>query len=258
MTKKNLKKQLTTFQIDSGNKKRLITTYKKDPFGAALKQQHLEDLKLLEDKYDLDTNCIYAYLKNQSIQMLVNKHLVSTHFYQFDISKFFESIDHQKLLTKLDKTAIDFNQKLIFECSNGKNHGLSLGLVPSPYLSNIYLSDFDKQLTTTLLKFDDQLIYSRYSDDITISSKHQLDFTKIAEIVANLLSIENLTVNQKKSKYTHLSNKGQHLKVLGLNIICGESSNYITVGRKFKKNTAYEKSQKRKQAMEAYITYNER
>lgn len=252
-----MNKYLTTFPLQTGKKKRLITTYRGDENGNYLRNKHEADLQLLEANYPIDTNYAFAYLKNQSIRILVSKHLDNCYFYQFDISNFFASINHQILLDKLATTEADWNLQLINECSNNKPIGLALGLVPSPYLSNIYLADFDQVLISELKSIDNSIVYTRYSDDLTISASNQLDQELLLELLTKLLANVGLTINSSKSKSFKLDTKGQHIKVLGLNIIRGQQSNYVTVGRKFKTNMAHERNPQRKQAMDSYIRYNE-
>ncbi len=252
-----MKKYLTTFPIVTGKKKRLITTYRSNQDGEFMRSKHTQDLLTLEQNYTIDTEYSFAYLKEQSIKLLVNKHLANNHFYQFDIANFFGSIDHSILLAKLTATDSGFNQSLINECSNNKPSGLALGLIPSPYLSNIYLTEFDQLMVERLTAIDETIVYTRYSDDLTISSNTKLDLNTIQDLISDLLATDNLTINSTKTRETNLVQTGQHIKILGLNIIHGERSNYITVGRKFKRNTHYEQNDARKHAMASYIKYNE-
>ncbi len=252
-----MKKYLTTFPIVTGNKKRLITTYRSNIDGQYLRNKHIEDLKHLEQHYSIDTEYSFAYLKQQSIKKLVNKHIENCYFYQFDLSNFFGSIDHHILLQKLNATELEFNQRLITECSNNKQVGLALGLIPSPYLSNIYLEQFDKELVTALKNVDDSVVYTRYSDDLTISSSSEIELSKVINIIETLLSSVNLDLNPSKTRTTQLVKKGQHIKILGLNLVYGQEVNYVTVGRKFKRNASFEFDPTRKHAMDSYIKYNE-
>ncbi len=253
-----MKKYLVTFPITTGTKKRLITTYRSDQYGSELRDKHQADLALLEAQYKLNTDYAFAYIKSQSIKNLVAKHLDNRYFYQFDIKNFFGSIDHSLLLAMLNATDDDFNHQLIHECSNNKPVGLALGLIPSPYLSNIYLSQFDYHVVTALNKLGANIVYTRYSDDLTISSPSELSLDELTTILQTQLAALNLQLHPNKTRSIELFKKGQHIKVLGLNVIRGENSNYVTVGRKFKANTIIEKDRLRKSAMQAYIDYNER
>lgn len=252
-----MKKYLTTFPLATGKKKRLITTYRSNQDGEFMRNKHLKALTTLEQNYTINTDYSFAYLKEQSIKKLVYKHIDNRYFYQFDITNFFGSIDHQILLDKLVSSDDNFNQSLISECSNGKPMGLALGLIPSPYLSNIYLGEFDEKLVTALKKLDSSIIYTRYSDDLTISCQNELELSELEKLLNKLLEDVKLQLNDSKTRCTEVTKKGQHIKVLGLNIIHGEEQNYITVGRKFKRNTKYQCDPQKKHAMDSYINYNE-
>lgn len=252
-----MKKYLTTFPLATGKKKRLITTYRSNPDGEFMRDKHLKALNVLEQSYTINTDYSFAYLKEQSIKKLVYKHIDNSYFYQFDITNFFGSIDHQILLDKLSSTDDTFNQTLISECSNGKPMGLALGLIPSPYLSNIYLGNFDEKLVTALKDIDSSIIYTRYSDDLTISCQNKLELNELEKLINKLLSVVKLQLNDSKTCYTEVTKKGQHIKVLGLNIIHGEEKNYITVGRKFKRSAKHQFDPQKKHAMDSYINFNE-
>lgn len=249
--------QLVTYPIYTGKKKRMITTYRNSKEGNLLKINHSRDLEYLESQYSINTDYAFAYIKNQSIKALVNKHIDNTYFYQFDIANFFGSIDHDLLYAKMRETTDVFNEQLIDECSNNQPIGLALGLIPSPFLSNIYLSDFDNKLVSKLQVLDSNIVYTRYSDDLTISSNTKLDLNIIIEIIKELLTIDKLNINPSKTKQFELVKKGQHVKILGLNLVRGEQNNYVTVGRKFKNNTYIETNPIKRKAMEAYIYFNE-
>lgn len=252
-----MNEQLVTYPIYTGKKKRMITTYRNSKEGNLLKISHSRDLEYLESKYSLNTDYAFAYIKNQSIKALVNKHIESTYFYQFDIANFFGSINHDLLYTKMENTADVFNEQIINECSNNQSIGLALGLIPSPFLSNIYLANFDQKLVLKLQELDPNIIYTRYSDDLTISSKTKLDLNYLVKLISDLLALEKLSINTSKTKQFELVKKGQHIKILGLNLVRGELTNYVTVGRKFKNNTYIEANPIKRQAMEAYINFNE-
>ncbi len=252
-----MKKYLTTFTLTDANKNRLITTYRKNADGQMMRKKHRQDLLLLEQNYQIDQNIVFAYTKKQSIKQLVTKHLTNTHFYKFDIKSFFPSIDHTLLCTKLDATDKSFNNKLVYECSNNKKSGLALGLIPSAFLSNIYMAQFDVQILAYLNTLNCNAVYTRYSDDIIISTNKYIEIELTQAVIINYLHELKLALNHNKTKYFELRKKGDHIKVLGLNIVRGASANYVTVGRKFKKEWLHEQDIIRKNAMRGYIDYNE-
>ena len=67
------------------------------------------------------------------------------------------------------------------------------------------MKDFDEKLSRELKNFfpDKNIQYSRYSDDITISTKYKIDKTSIQNIIKNLIddSYSFLEINSKKTRY---------------------------------------------------------
>lgn len=244
-----------TFPLKTGKKTRILTTYNNNYEGDNLRKWHHTMLDMLIDEQNIDYKYAFAYLPKQSIKKLVNMHLSNNYFYLFDISNFFPSIDHQILLSKIGNSSK--YEHLVYTSANGKSRGLAIGLVPSPFLSNVYLVEFDTIIAKKLGQLDDKLVYTRYSDDISISSGQQLDIEVIQNVLADCLQPLKLRIHEGKTHHKVLLKKGDHVKLLGLNIIRGENENYITVGRKFKRNTEKEHDQMRKKAMNAYIKYNE-
>lgn len=93
-------------------------------------------------------------------------------------------------------------------------------MVTSPILSNIYMDFFDARFSA---KYP-HLIYTRYSDDMLISSDVWFDYKGVLNF--NLQQI------------------GDHVKFLGLNIVHGaEHDNYITVGERYIKDVCLNISQ---------------
>jgi RNA-directed DNA polymerase len=111
-----------------------------------------------------------------------------------DISKFFDSIDHNILENILVRKNLDENTKWLikniissFEKSPGK--GLPLGNVTSQLFSNVYLNELD-QYAKHILKAK---YYIRYCDDFVIVSKNreylQSLIPKISEFLETKLKL---------------------------------------------------------------------
>jgi len=111
-----------------------------------------------------------------------------------DISKFFDSIDHNILKNILFKKDLDINTKwliaqIIKSFEKTKNKGLPLGNVTSQLFSNIYLNEFDQFVKHKLkIKY-----YIRYCDDFVIVSKNkrflELLISQIALFLMNKLGL---------------------------------------------------------------------
>lgn len=112
-----------------------------------------------------------------------------------DISKYFESIDHQILFKLIQKKIVDQKVlwviKIILESSNKElDRGIPIGNLTSQLFANIYLNELDQFIKHRLrMKY-----YIRYMDDFLIldSSKKKLRQikTEIREFLRNRLKLE--------------------------------------------------------------------
>ncbi len=247
--------KVITFPLITGQKKRLITTYAKNNAGLELKQKHQVVLSTF-DYSIFNYDVTFAYLPQQNAKQLVQKHLQSKYFYQFDVKDFFLTIDLTILKTLATKYQTNDLSQVIDECAFSKDKGLGIGLLPSPYLSNLYLLEFDKQMEK--YASNNNLIYTRYADDLTFSCKQNFDKTKLINKLQIELSPLKLQLNLNKTHSSHLIYIGDSVKILGLNLVNGKNTPYITVSRKFKKLAQLENNHLRKIGMNNYIHYNQK
>ncbi len=243
------------FQITSGTKKRIITTYKNNEAGLKLRSEHQEIIKQLNyELFNYETT--FAYLPQQNTKKLALKHLENAHFYQFDLKDFFLSIDLTILKTISRELLQDYNYDIVInQCAFSETKGLGIGLLPSPYFSNLYLLNFDQVMNKYATA--NNLVYTRYADDITLSSPNPVDQLTIEGVITEALTPLKLTLNQKKTHYKHLKSTGDSVKILGINIVKGKMTNYLTISRKFKKQTISETNPTKATGMKNYIDYHQ-
>lgn len=148
------------------------------------------------------------------------KHKNSNVFIHMDIKKFFDNIT---------KNHINFSNNFhiqLFEESLASHGGLAQGSVLAPLFSNIIMKEFDEKVNNYCEQND--IIYTRYSDDIYLSSQKEFN---IIPFITEELNKMNFTVNEKKTNITNFKNQN-HVKILGFNIVRGKYNNYLTIGRK--------------------------
>ncbi len=185
-------------------------------------------LKMKED-------CVFSYRKGCSTFDAVAKHSANSRFFNTDIKNFFPSIgrnfSHEILKSNSLNIPIDD-----IDCFYDKildfiivDNCLPIGFSTSPSFSNASLFIFDNSIQDYCKKND--LVYSRYSDDIIISSNKDENIVNIYETVSNLLSNINngkFSLNKNKTKNVR---KGNKVKILGMVIL---PSGRITVDMKMK------------------------
>lgn len=173
-------------------------------------------LNVLEPIFEPDFLPIsYAYRKGKSVHQVVEEILsLRDEGYEWvvdaDIEKFFDSIDHEKLMGVISQKILEKSPlRLIYGwLSVGimnqhrleRQHlGTIQGAIISPLLANIYLTEFDK----ILLEKGFKLI--RYADDFVILCKSYEECEKAFQAAERALKSLNLALNRRKTKIVHFS-----------------------------------------------------
>lgn len=143
-----------------------------------------------------------------------------------DISKFFASINHDILKSKLqrrikDKAAL----KIVFDIIDSNEQGLYIGSMTSQILAIFYLNDLDHFIKEDLkIKY-----YVRYQDDFLLFHNSKQYLKDCLQNIDNFLQKEKLTLNSKTRIYKNTNN----FLFLGRNKK-GKYSRYRNVKRKLK------------------------
>ena len=190
------------------SKKRVVYTYNEEETYILKVITYLFS-KRYDEKYS--NNC-YSFRRNIMVKDGI-KRIISTpnlnqlYGYKIDISNYFNSIDINLLLKKLenflssDKRLFNFLKKLLLDTKvmfNGKiiheNKGIMAGVPISSFLANIFLKDIDTYFE------NENILYLRYSDDIILFAEKEL-INYYIEKLDNFILINKLTINKEKIKY---------------------------------------------------------
>lgn len=121
-----------------------------------------------------------------------------------DFHHYFESIDHEILLNKVNDLIIDedlFNIYKYFIQKYG-DKGLGLGSEISQISALFYLNNVDHYIKERLrCKY-----YARYMDDCYIISNNKQELGKYLDIIKDLVKDLNLELNLKKTKISKINN----------------------------------------------------
>lgn len=187
-------------------------------------------------------DCVYSYRRGRNIAMHALQHSHSNYITRFDFSDFFPSITGVVIRdlfigAELNKF-VDFDRKVTeaiirLVCRHNKSSNrlvLSIGAPSSPHLSNALLYNFDCEMAQIAKRMKG--IYTRYADDIYISSTSKESIGKLEEafmaVAARMLPY--LQVNKRKTQ--HLSRK-RRMSVTGVNITPQRS---LSIGRDLKRS----------------------
>ena len=105
---------------------------------------------------------------------------------------------------------------------------LPQGAPTSPFMSNLYMRRFDTQIQSLLRKYiSDDILYTRYADDLTFSSNSRA-VERVIPIVRGKLRALNLEINDAKTKFMTPSMRQE---VTGININSGKP----TIAKKYRR-----------------------
>lgn len=176
-----------------------------------------------------------GFAEGRSIVNNAEKHLNQNYVFNIDLSDFFPSIDQARVWRRLQLPPFNFTREVaniiaglcsIEMTQEGednnpvKSYKLPQGAPTSPLLTNAICDTLDRRLAALAKRFG--LHYTRYADDITFSSMHNVyqpdsPFRKELE---RIISGQNFKINPKKTRLHH---RGQRQEVTGLTV--GEKIN---------------------------------
>ena len=190
------------------------------------------------DFMEVNKNVVFSYRKGVSTYDALYPHKDNKYILSTDIKSFFLHIDKEDI-----KSLIWQNKKnyLIKEEDIEKyldrlvnlvsyNDILPIGAPTSPKISNAYLFEFDNRLEEYCQ--NNEIIYTRYSDDFIFSSDTKDEFSTLLNTIKKLLISSNLEKFELNESKTKLQKKGSKVMLLGLVIT---PNGIITVDKKIKR-----------------------
>ncbi|WP_422527067.1 reverse transcriptase domain-containing protein [Serratia fonticola] len=181
---------------------------------------------------------VFSYRKEVNIADAVRPHSNSNFIYRTDISNFFSSINPQAIKNKLleNKECINFidsdeiirySDRILELCTI--DNQLPIGFPSSPSISNFCFIDYDNAISNYCVK--NSLIYTRYADDLIISSVGEINKEELSSVIASLVSTdENMRFNLNYKKTKIITRKYER-HILGVSIL---EDGKLTVSRKMK------------------------
>lgn len=180
---------------------------------------------------------VYSYVENKNIALNAREHIGSNYFIRLDFTDFFPSISGAVIaqflkdstesgFIALDKDAIQAVVRLLCRIDpETRRLALTIGAPSSPQVSNTILYGFDEVISKGAAEKD--AIYTRYADDVYISSKRMAAIDEMEIFFRRALreKLPFIQINEKKVQ--HLSRK-RRVTITGINI---SSDRKVSIGR---------------------------
>jgi RNA-directed DNA polymerase len=139
-------------------------------------------------------------------------HEGNRHILNIDLRDFFPSIKKEQVLSAFRTLGYnDIVSSQLAELTT-YNDQLPQGAPTSPYLANLIAGNMDVRLLKYC--YENGLTYSRYADDITISSVNKIE-KNVVSILDDYVRESGFLVNKKKTRF---SGPGQRIEVTGITI----------------------------------------
>lgn len=184
----------------------------------------------------------FAYVKGRCTIDSIKRHQQneSKWFAKLDFSNFFGSTTEDFVISMFSmifpfseivkrRDGLEALRKALSLCF--LNGGLPQGTPISPTITNVMMIPIDHQICNELRKMDEHYVYTRYADDILISSKVSFDYDKLQDYILGVLKKFNAPFILKKEKTRYGSSAGRNWN-LGVML---NKDNEITIGHQKKK-----------------------
>jgi RNA-directed DNA polymerase len=187
----------------------------------------------------------YAYVYKRDCNKAIQRHqaIKSNWFLKLDIKKFFDSCEPEFIKKQLRmlypfgimqedsyNTFITNLNRLIT-----KNNGLPQGTPLSPVITNLIMVPIDRDINRELHNYfkdkQQSFMYTRYADDMLISSNKEMIVNEVVNIIDNILHkyTDKLQINPDKTRYGSKAGSNWNLGIMY------NKDNNLTVGYKRKK-----------------------
>ncbi len=177
--------------------------------------------------------CVTGFTKGRSVVDNAKVHVGHNYVFNIDLKDFFSSIPQARVWARLQLPPFNFSQKVAnlvagLCCYFDKNNNVCVlpqGAPTSPLLTNAICDKLDKRMLGVAKRFG--LHYTRYADDMTFSSMHNVyhENGEFQKEIKRIIEEQGFSINNKK---TRLLRSGNRQEVTGLVV-----NNKVNVTRKY-------------------------
>ena len=168
-------------------------------------------------------SCVMGFTEGRSVVMNASIHTGHHYVFNIDLENFFPSIPQARVWTRLQLEPFNFPVEVASVVAGlcchtnaeGTQNVLPQGAATSPLLTNAICDKLDRRMLGVARKFG--LHYSRYADDMTFSSMHNVyqENSEFRNEIRRIIEEQGFKMNDKK---TRLLRDGQRQEVTGLTV----------------------------------------
>lgn len=167
-------------------------------------------------------DCVNGFAEGRSVVSNAQCHVGHHYVFNIDLKDFFPSIPQPRVWARLQLPPFNFSQEIANVvaglCCHPNADGTNVlpqGAATSPLLTNAICDTLDRRMKGVAKRFG--LHYSRYADDMTFSSMHNVyhEGSDFRLEIKRIIEEQGFKMNEKK---TRLLRDGQRQEVTGLTV----------------------------------------
>ena len=168
-------------------------------------------------------SCVMGFTEGRSVVMNASMHTGHHYVFNIDLENFFPSIPQARVWARLQLDPFNFPVDVASVVAGlcchtnaeGTQNVLPQGAATSPLLTNAICDKLDRRMLGVARKYG--LHYSRYADDMTFSSMHNVykEGSEFRNEIKRIIEEQGFKMNDKK---TRLLRDGQRQEVTGLTV----------------------------------------
>lgn len=203
-----------------------------------LLKRNMQDILFLLKKCNINaSDSAYAYVEGRDCKHALQRHQTnnSNWFLKLDISKFFDKCNPVWVERMLGST-YPFTERyravahdLVKLCT--LDDALPQGSPLSPFITNLIMTPIDYEINKCLAGMQGTYIYTRYADDMLISSRTQIPVEDIIVMIKSVFKKFDtpFSLNETKTRYGSKAGSNWNLGIMY------NKDNNLTVGHKRKR-----------------------
>lgn len=149
----------------------------------------------------------HAFLRGRNCVTNAEKHIKNSLVICLDIKDFFDSIKDRLLLKYIPQDLL--NLVLI-------DQAIPQGFPTSPILANIAMIDVDLKIDMALKTIDNDAVYTRYADDLTVSFNNKTHLKSIHNAIKEILNEYGFSLNTYKYDFYNKNNERAIITGIGV------------------------------------------
>ncbi len=191
------------------------------------------------------SSCSTAFTPGSSIMNNARMHVNKKYVLNIDLKDFFDNISYERVYFVFKEAKFSHKDAMKLSKICTYNGHTPQGAPTSPYISNIICNNLDKRLFNLCKKIN--ATYTRYADDITISTDNE-DIKTYMSTIENIINEEGFDINKKKVRLL-----SRNTKQVVTGVVVNEK---VSIDKNYRKKVRQEIYYCQKYGVNEHLRYN--